>query len=810
MVPDDQKALDTASLCTDCDPEEFTFETTAALDPIELPIGQERARGAVEFAVRTAARGYNVFAIGPPGVGKRAMLEELIARDAAARQVPADWCYVNNFADPQKPQALTLPAGRGVTLRDDMAQLVEELHGALPAAFEGEDYQNRVEELQEELKERQQKAMQALGEDAESANIALLHTPSGFAFAPKGTDGEVIKPDDFNALSDAEKEKIKTTVEGLQDRLQSALRQFPIWAREVRTRTRELNREVATYAVGHLIEALREDYEDLPAVVEYLGLVEIDIIENFVLFRPPGEGERPDFEPHSLSDPLQRYRVNVLVDNSALDAAPVIYEDLPSLLNLVGRIEHESRLGALSTDFTLIRAGALHRANGGFLLLDARDFLTQMFAWDGLKRALKEGEVRLDTPDRMLQLISTTSLEPEPIPLRVKIVIMSDRRLYYLLQRLDPDVAELFKVVADFEETVERSPVSHRDYARLCASIAKQHALRAFDRVAVARFIDRASRIADDATKLTTHLGDLAELLQEADYWAASAGRDVATGDDVDKAVREQQRRLGRVPERIRESIREGTLLIDTSGVHVGQINGLSVAELGKARFGQPTRITATVRLGDGKLIDIERETELGGPIHSKGVLIIASYLSARYGGMTPLSMSASLVFEQSYGLVEGDSASVAELCALLSALSEVPIRQSFAVTGSVNQHGRIQPIGGVNEKIEGFFDVCRAVGTLGEQAVVIPRSNVRNLMLRRDVVAAAEAGHFRVYPVETIDEALSVLTGVDVGAKNEQGEFPSESVNGRALARLAAFASARSTFANLGKSSATEPGDGG
>jgi len=800
MALDDLKPLDTTSLCTYCDPQGFPFETTATLDPIELPIGQERARGAVEFAIRTTGSGYNLFAMGPPGLGKQAMVHELISQDAAALDVPPDWCYVNNFSDPQRPRALNLPPGRGTGLRDDMEQLVEELHGALPAAFEGEDYQNRVEELEAELKDRQQQAMQALGEEAETAGIALLHTPTGFAFAPKGTDGNVIKPDDFNALANSEKEKIKKSIEKLQDRLQSVLRQFPIWARDIREKIRELNREVATFAVGHLIEALRESYEDLPAVVDYLHHVELDVVQNFALFRPPGDGERPNHEPRTLSDPLQRYRVNVLVDNGGLDAAPVVYEDLPSLLNLLGRVEHESRMGALITDFTLIRPGALHRANGGFLLLDAHDFLSQMFAWDSLKRALRAGEIRLDIPDRMLQLISTTSLEPEPIPLRVKVVMMGDRRLYYLLQRLDPDVAELFKVVADFEETVDRSPDSHLDFARLCASMAKKHNLRPFDRAAVARFVDRASRIADDSAKLTTHLGDLAELLQEADYWAGSAEREVATGDDVERAVREQEKRLGRIPEHIHESIGDGTLLIDTSGTQVGQVNGLSVAELGRTRFGQPSRITATVRLGDGKLIDIERETELGGPIHSKGVLIIAGYLSAHYGGMTPLSMSASLVFEQSYGLVEGDSASVAELCALLSALSGMPILQSCAVTGSVNQHGRVQPIGGVNEKIEGFFDACRALGPVKNQTVVIPRSNVRNLMLRRDVVQAAEAGDFQVFAVETIDEALSVLTGADAGERNDQGEFPPESVNGRVVSRLAEFASARSAFANSGK----------
>ncbi len=791
------KRLKPSELYTGCDLAEFKFETTDELNTIELPVGQDRALGAVRFGIRIGGGGYNLFAMGPPGLGKRAAVRELVTKEASDRPVPADWCYVNDFSQPQRPRAISLPPGRGAEFSRDMDQLVEDLRSAVPASFESEDYRNRVEEMDAELKERQSDAFRALQKDANDQGVALLHTPAGFAFAPVDENGETIAAEEFNKLDATHRQRVKEAIERLQERMQSVMREFPIWAKETREKIKQLNREIASFAVGHLIDALRGKYSALEEVLEYLEQVEMDVIDNVGLFSPSEEGEGVQGPLQALNDPLRRYRVNLVVDNGAQQTAPIIFEELPSLLNLIGRIEHEAHMGTLFTDFTLIRPGALHRANGGFLLLDAQDLLMQPFAWDGLKRALKAQEIRIESPDRMLSLISTVSLEPESIPLDLKVVLVGERVLYYLLQRLDPEFMELFKVVADFDDAVDRTPDNHRLHASLCATIAHRHRLKPLDKRAVGRFVERAARLADDGEKLTTHLGDLVELLREADHWAAEQGRKVVDVADLERAIEQQTYRVSRVRERIQESMRRGILLIDTSGERVGQINGLSVMELGRARFGQPVRITATTRLGDGKVIDIQRETDLGGAIHSKGVMILAGYLNARYAVEAPLSMAASLVFEQSYGMVEGDSASVAELCALLSALSAVSIRQSLAVTGSVNQHGDVQAIGGVNEKIEGFFDVCQESGLCGDQGVVVPASNVKHLMLRRDVIDAVEAEQFNVFAVETVDQAISLLMDTDAGERDAQGRFPSGSVNARVEAQLMSYAAARRNFAS-------------
>lgn len=801
-VNETPEPLEIGQLYSACDPSEFDFETTADLEPIELPVGQERAVGALQFAIRMAGDGYNVFAMGPPGLGKQAAAMELASQEAGRRPVPSDWVYVNDFVRPQRPRALPLPAGQGRALCQSMDQAVDDLQSALKASFESEDYRNRTEELEAELKERQSEALRTLGEEARRHGVALLHTPGGFAFAPLSDGGEVIAPDDFAKLPADERKRIQETIRELQEKLQALIRQFPVWAREARQRIKALNRETATYAVGHLIDALRTEYSELPRVIEYLDQVQADIIDKVALFVGMEEGEGPNFPRGSIEDPLQRYRVNLLVDNGGLEAAPVVYEELPSLANLVGRIEHEARMGALVTDFSHIKAGALHRANGGFLLLDARDLLLQPLAWEGLKRALRAGQIRIEEPERMLGLFSTVSLEPDRIPLDLKVVLLGERLLYYLMQELDPDFDELFKVAADFEESVDRDLSSAHVHARLCAAIVRRNNLRPVSRPAVSRFIEQCARIAEDGAKLTTRLGHLGELLREADHWAGEAGRDTVEPMDGDRAVEQQRYRAGRIHERVLEQIRRGILLIDIDGERVGQVNGLSVVELGHGRFGQPSRITARTRLGEGEVVDIERETELGGSIHSKGVLILSSFLGSHYSPEQPLSVSASLVFEQSYGMVEGDSASVAELCALLSSLSGLAIRQSLAVTGSVNQMGRVQAIGGVNEKIEGFFEVCREIGLTGEQGVVIPASNTKHLMLRQEVLDAVAAGKFRIYAVEHVDQAIALLTGVPAGEPDADGNCPVASVNGRVRARLRAYAEARRDFGARASSS--------
>lgn len=790
--------LDVDQLRSVCDPAQFEFETTEELEDLAQIIGQERAIGAVQFGIGIRRDGYNVYALGPSGTGKRTTVTQFLERKAAEESVPSDWCYVNNFEDTPRPTTLELPPGRGVELRDDMEQLVEELRAAIPAAFESEDYQTRKQELQEEYQEKQEEALNAIQERAKEREIALIRTPVGLAFAPV-EEGEVVSPDEFQQLPDEKREKVKEDIAQLQEELQEAMRQARQWEREARGKVKELNRQVAMLAVGHRIDELQEKYADLQPVVDYLEAVKNDVVENVEDFRRTGDEEAEAM----LGLPMQqmqeatfrRYQVNVLVDHSESEGAPVVYEEHPTYNNLIGRIEHISQMGALVTDFDLIKPGALHRANGGYLLIDARELLMQPYAWDGLKRVLRSQQVRIESLSQALSLVSTVSLEPEPIPLDVKVVLIGERLLYYLLNQYDPDFSELFKVEADFDDQMPRTPENDELYARLVATIGRREELHPFDRAAVARVIERSSRLVGDTKKLSTHLLSVAELLEEADYWAGQEERGVVTVQDVDRAIGEQIRRADRLRERTQEHIQRGMILIDTDGERRGQVNGLSVIALGNYAFGRPSRITARTRLGKGNVIDIEREVDLGGPIHSKGVLILSSYLGARYAADHPLSLSASLVFEQSYAGVEGDSASLGELCALLSDLAGAPIKQSLAVTGSVNQHGEVQPIGGVNEKIEGFFDACRAKGLTGDQGVLIPTANVEHLMLRHEVIEAVEEGDFHVYAVGTVDEAISLLTGESAGERSQDGEFPIGSVNQRIEARLIELAERQRDF---------------
>ncbi|HXH11508.1 MAG TPA: ATP-binding protein [Alphaproteobacteria bacterium] len=796
--------LEPAALYRRCDVTQFSFRTTDDLPDLNQVIGQERAVDAVRFGIGIRREGYNLFALGPEGTGKYTVVRQFLEQNAAAQPTPSDWCYVHNFAEAGKPRALRLPPGGGIKLRQEMERLVEELRTAIPAAFESENYRARRQEIEEEFRERQERALTEIQRRAQARGIAMMRTPMGLAFAPM-RDREVMSPEEFQRLPPQEQERVQAEVASLQEQLQKSLTQLPQWDRERREKIRALNHEVTLFAVGHLIEELGRSYADQPAVTEYLQAVQRDVIEHADEFRgaaeaPPGAHPGAPVEAAPAHPPMgltffRRYQVNVIVDHSNTRGAPVIYEDHPTVHNLVGRIEHMALMGALVTDFNLIKGGALHRANGGYLILDAQKVLFQPFAWEELKRTLRSGEIRLETLGQMLSLVSTVSLEPEPIRLDVKVVLLGSRLLYYLLSQLDPDFAALFKVAADFEEQMARDPESHLLYARMIATLARREGLRPFDPGAVARVIEQSARLAGDAEKLSVHLQSITDLLREADYWAGQAGHGVIAAADVQRAIDAQVHRADRMRARMQEEISRGTILIDTRGAKVGQINGLSVITLGQFAFGRPSRITARVRLGRGEVVDIEREVALGGPIHSKGVLILAGYLGGRYASDRPLSLGASLVFEQSYSGVEGDSASSAELYALLSALAEVPIKQSLAVTGSVNQYGQVQAIGGVNEKIEGFFDICRAQGLTGEQGVLIPAANVKHLMLRHDVVEAVAAGQFHVYPVETIDQGLEILTGVPAGERDDRGMFPEGSVNQRVEARLVALAEKRQAF---------------
>ncbi|HEX8873548.1 MAG TPA: AAA family ATPase, partial [Nitrosospira sp.] len=639
-----------------------------------------------------------------------------------------------------KPRALRLPPGKGAELRKDMEELVDYLRSAIPALFESDEYRTKVGAIQEEFQKQQEQILKELSSDAEKQDIALLRTAEGFAFAPQRND-EVIPPEEYEKLSKEEKERIDNAIAGLQKRLEKILNHMPQWRRERSERIKQFNREIALSAIGHMIDELRTSYAGLPQVLNYLNDVQEDMVEHVDDFRKKEESVNIAGMTLIAHPAFHNYVVNTLVSNGRKAGAPIVSEENPTYSNLVGRVEHVAQLGALVTDFTLIKPGALHRANGGYLLLDVRKVLLRPFAWESLKRALQSREICIESPGQMYSLISTVSLEPEPIPLDVKIILFGDRILYYLLQEHDPDFSELFKVAADFEERIERTPDTLLMYARLIATLARKEALRPFDRNAVARIIEYSMRMAGDSERLSTHMRGVADLLREADYWAHESGHEAVAADDVQQAIDAHIRRQDRVRDRLYEAILRGNLMIDTQGAVVGQVNGLSVIELADFAFAQPTRITATTRFGDGRLINIEREVKLSGAIHSKSVLILSAFLAARFARNQPLALSASLVFEQSYGMVEGDSASMAELCALLSNLANAPIKQSLAVTGSVNQLGQTQAIGAVNEKIEGFFDICAARGLTGEQGVLIPAANVKHLMLRQNVVAAAMAG---------------------------------------------------------------------
>lgn len=788
-----------------CDPEKFSFQTTADLEDLSGSIGQMRALNATRFGIGMRHHGYNIYVMGPKGIGKRTLVHEMLALQEDVQAVSVyDWCYVNNFALPHKPRAIRLPAGMGLKLREDMQQLVDELLATIPAIFEGDEYRQRLDRINEEFSELHSRAFKEIADEALSHDIALLQTLNGFSFVPS-KNGEVISPDEFDKLPTEEKERIEHDSEMLQERLEKVIRQVPRWRRERLERIRKLNEEAVGFAVGHLIDSLREDFKGIEPVQVYLGEVRENIIESIDDFRQSKDGESspsaafPDMEDGDFN----RFRVNLLVDHSTASTAPVIDEEHPTCPNLLGRVEHQSQFGMLVTNFMQIKPGALHLANGGYLLLDVIKLLSQPFSWESLKRALSTHEIRMESLGQMFSLVSTVSLEPEPIPLDVKVLLLGDRMLYYLLAEYDPEFVELFKVVADFEDEVVRNEGNDLMYARLLGTQVRKNGLHPLDRYAVARVIEHCARLVEDSERLSTHMESLAGLVREADYWAVQAGRQIVACEDVERAITEQRLRADRLQVKSREAILRGVLHIETEGRQVGQINGLSVFQLGQFMFAQPSRITAVTRVGNGQLIDIQREVKLGGPIHSKGVLILSSLLGSRYATEQPLSLAASLVFEQTYGAVEGDSASVAELCALLSSLSGVPLSQSLAVTGSVDQFGRVQAIGAVNEKIEGFFDVCNLRGLTGEQGVLIPATNVAHLMLRRDVIDAVAEGRFNIHPVETVDQAISLLTGIDAGMADAQGHFPAGSVNQLIAERLHKLADIRRSYAGAGNEGA-------
>jgi lon-related putative ATP-dependent protease len=780
-------------------PSSLGFKTTDELHPITGLIGQDRALKAIQFGANIKSPDFNMFVLGPPASGKSTAVRSHLGPKAAESPTPSDWAYVYNFETPNRPKALQLPHGRAKVLAKGMIAALDELRGVLPARFEGDEYQRRRRAIDEQFRAGHEEAYQRLNSKAESQNIAILRTPTGFAMAPMH-EGKVVKPEVFNALPDAMRRDVEAKIEALQKELEQILERMPKSDKQRRSQLSELNEEIAKAAVRDALDDLHAAFADLAPAAEFLESVGRDMVHNVAIFLASGEDENAIVRQPvaSAHDPrFRRYMVNVMVSNGeGTTGAPLVEEMNPTYGNLIGRIEHIAQMGTLVTDFMFIKPGALQKANGGYLLLDARRLLMSPFAWEALKRAIKGREIRIEQPTETTGFISTQTLDPEPIPLDVKVVLFGDRELYYLLSAYDPDFPRLFKVQADFDDTIKRSTENDHAYARLIASIVKEHGLKPVDAAGVARVIDEGARLADDREKLTIEIGRIADIVREADYWSNQARRKITSRQDVARAIEEQIQRADRLRDRAQETIGRGVVLVDTEGAEVGQINGLSVLQLGNFSFGRPSRITARVRLGSGRVTDIEREAKLGGPLHSKGVMIMWGFLAGRYALDAPLALAATLVFEQSYGGVDGDSASSAELYALLSALADVPIKQALAVTGSVNQRGEVQAIGGVNEKIEGFFDICRARGLTEHQGVLIPKSNVQHLMLREDVVEAVKNRQFSVYPVGTIDEGIEIVTGVKAGERGAEGRFPAGTINRLVEDKLKSFADRSRSFA--------------
>ena len=793
-MPNQVSELPAERLRRVCDPSVFGFQTTEELPELTEIIGQDRAVSAVSFGIDIESPGYHMYALGPVGTGKTTTIRKFLSRRAVDPTVPDDWCYVNDFHNVDRPKALSLPAGRGARFKAAMDRFVEELKVEVPRVLESEEYQEEHERVEDEFRSRRQELFQELRQEAESRGFALVQTPQGIGMAPI-VDGNVITPEQFNQLEEEKRRQIEQRQEELQDTVRDTMRRVQQLQREAREQLRKLDQQVVGFAVNHMIEELKRDYAGLEGVVAFLDAVRADILENVETFKQLEQMEQRleqlrqqmPFAALGVTQEtvLDKYRVNLIVDNGQLQGAPVVFESNPSHPNLLGRLEHEAQFGALVTSFTMIKAGALHRANGGYLMVEARNVLSKPFAWEGLKRALKDKEIRIESMGEELRLIATRSLEPEPIPLDVKVIVIGDPLLYYLLYNLDEDFQELFKVKADFAEQMDWDSSSPEKYAQFIGSICREEGLRHFDASGVAKVVEQGARMVANQNKLAVRFGDIVDLVRQANYWAGRNGHHFITAADVMKAMDERTYRSNRIEERIREMIGEGTILIDTEGEAVGQVNGISIVPLGDYTFGKPSRITARTSAGRAGVVNIDREAGLGGKIHNKGVMILSGYLSGRYAEDVPLTLSSTIAFEQLYEEVEGDSASSAELYSLLSSLSGFPIRQGLAVTGSVDQHGQVQAIGGVNEKIEGFFEVCRAKGLTGEQGVIIPAANVRNLMLREEVVEAVREGQFHVYPVSTVDEGIALLTGKEAGERQADGTYPEGTVNRAVQDRL-------------------------
>ncbi len=772
------------------DPEQLPFQDTSELAPLDTVIGQQRAVRAMDFGLNIHDRGYNIFVLGVPGTGKSTIAQAMIRKVAEAQPRPDDWCYLHNFSDPSRPQALRLPAGQGRELQRDMERLIAQLRAALPKVFQSKDYDDEHRQIEDGFGKAHQALTTQLEELAQRLSYLIRDTPMGMIVLPIH-NGKPLSEEQLEALAPERRAEIQRHGEELHGHIHSYHQNVRLLREETEHRIDDLNRRAAGHASANAVERLKQRYGAVARLGEYIQSVQEDILEHVKDFLPDREGVPRivglELEPEQKG--MTRYAVNVVVDNASAHGAPVIEETNPTYINLIGRIERRGHLGTFYTDFTLIKAGSVLQANGGYLLLDALDVLRSPFAWDALKRVLKNQEVKIEDLAEQYGVTAGGGLKAEPIPVQLRVVLLGSPLIYYLLQAYDDDFGKIFKVKVDFDTAAPSTDAAPLAYARFVARHCRDEGLPHFDRAAVAAVLEQARRWADDQRKLSLRFSDLADLVHEAAHWARADGRERVAAEHVPRAVAEKVQRSNLLEDRIQELIAAGTLKVDVTGAVVGQVNGLSIYDLGDYRFGRPTRITAQVFLGRSGVVDLEREAKLSGPTHSKGVLILSGFLGGRYAQNMPLALSASLCFEQSYGEVEGDSASAAELIALLSGLAAVPIQQGIALTGAVDQRGELQAIGGVNEKIEGFFAVCNAFGLTGEQGVVIPRANQKHLMLNDAVVGAVAAGRFHIWAVDRVDDAVTILTGVPAGSAGPDGTFPPGSVNALVQQRLIAMA---------------------
>jgi predicted ATP-dependent protease len=762
-----------------CDPALFTFNTTADIANLEGCIGQERAVASIDFGLGMSNNGFNLYLAGDPGTGRSSTICNMLKKRVLESPPPSDWCYVHNFDAPDSPLALSLPAGKGNELAQDMRELLDYVRGNIPSALESKEYETNRVGIVEQYQEKNGEIFTDLEKEATEKGFALQRTVSGLVIVPQ-KEGRNYTQDEYEALEKGERDRMDALGRELTEKLNDALRQVRENEKALRDALAQLDRELGLSAVGHHLIPLKEKYAGFQKILHYLEAVQEDLLLNLEDFKPQAPPPQiPGLKLPKQEPTFERYEVNVIVENDPDSGAPIVFETNPTYNNLFGRIENIMQMGGVATtNFTLIKAGALHRANGGYLVLDAREVLINPFAWESLKRCIRNAEIRIEDVLEQYRFMTVVSLKPEPIPLHAKIIMIGSLWIYYLLFYLEPDYRKFFKVKADFDSRIHRTPEIMQDYALFVATHCKKEGLLPFDPSGVAAMLEHASRLVEDQDRLSAQFMELSDLIREASYWAERAGRQMVDRSWVKKAIEEKTYRSNRIEERMQEYLTDGTILCDTAGSVVGQINGLSVMTLGDFTFGRPSRLTTRVSLGRAGMVNIEREVKLSGPIHDKGVMILTGYLAGKFARDKPLSFYASICFEQSYEGVEGDSASSTELYSLLSAFSGVPINQGIAVTGSVNQHGEVQPIGGVNYKVEGFYAVCKAKGLTGEQGVMIPKLNERNLMLNDEVVQAVQSGRFHIWSVSQIDEGIEILTGIPAGKVGGDGSYPEGSIN--------------------------------